>query len=433
MGLSIFERGHLPRWLPIRQQIDTTAITDIPGAVAQAMRAPAIASRIPAGGQVALAVGSRGIDRIAEVTAAVVAEVRRLGAELFIVPAMGSHGGATAAGQVAMLAHLGVTEEAVGAPIRASMETVVLGEVAGGVPVYFDKIAATEADAVIPIGRVKLHTDFEGPTESGLIKMIAIGLGKQLGADILHAQGDFRFPEILPQVAELSLQRGKIPFGIALVENGRSRLALIEAVPAEATYEREKELLQIAREKMARLPGTALDVLIIDRIGKDISGTGADTNVINRYYRGPIDAKPTIQRILVRDLTDDTDGNAAGIGMADVVLRRAAERVDMVKTYMNCITAKKPEEARIPLTVDSDRQALYVALACCIGVTPEEARIARIPDTKHLERLWVSEPWWEAELKHRDGLTAEGEPVPIAFTHDGLFEDDTPWLRRTGT
>lgn len=341
MGLSIFERGRLPRWLPVRQELDTTEITDIPGAVAEAVRAPHIASRIPEGGQVAIAVGSRGIDRIAEVTAAVVAEVRRLGGEPFIVPAMGSHGGATAEGQVAMLAHLGVTEETVGAPIRASMETVVLGHVAGGVPVYFDKIAATLADAVIPIARVKPHTDFKGPTESGLIKMIAIGLGKQHGADTLHAQGDFRFPELLPQVAELSLERARIPFGIALVENGRSRLAHIEAVPAETTYEREKELLQMAREKMARLPGTALDVLIIDRIGKDISGTGADTNVINRYYRGPLAAKPTIQRIIVRDLTDDTDGNASGIGMADVVLRRAAERVDVVKTYMNCITAKK--------------------------------------------------------------------------------------------
>ncbi len=433
MGLSIFERGRLPRWLPVRQELDTTEITDIPGAVAEAVRAPHIASRIPEGGQVAIAVGSRGIDRIAEVTAAVVAEVRRLGAEPFIVPAMGSHGGATAEGQVAMLAHLGVTEETVGAPIRASMETVVLGHVAGGVPVYFDKIAATLADAVIPIARVKPHTDFKGPTESGLIKMIAIGLGKQHGADTLHAQGDFRFPELLPQVAELSLERARIPFGIALVENGRSRLAHIEAVPAETTYEREKELLQMAREKMARLPGTALDVLIIDRIGKDISGTGADTNVINRYYRGPLAAKPTIQRIIVRDLTDDTDGNASGIGMADVVLRRAAERVDVVKTYMNCITAKKPEEARIPLTVDTDRQALYVALACCIGVTTETARIARIPDTKHLERLWVSEPWWEAELMHAGTLTPEGAPEPIAFDHQGMFANGAAGLRRTGT
>lgn len=181
MGLSIFERGRLPRWLPVRQKLDTTEITDIQGAVAKALRASDIASRIPSGAKVALAVGSRGIDRIAEVTAAVVAELRRLGAAPFIVPAMGSHGGATVEGQVAMLAQLGVTEESVGAPIRASMETVVLGHVANGVPVYFDKIAATEADAVVPIARVKPHTDFKGPTESGLIKMIAIGLGKQHG------------------------------------------------------------------------------------------------------------------------------------------------------------------------------------------------------------------------------------------------------------
>lgn len=340
MGLSIFERGRLPRWLPVRQKLDTTEITDIPGAVAKALRASDIASRIPSGAKVALAVGSRGIDRIAEVTAAVVAELRRLGAAPFIVPAMGSHGGATVEGQVAMLAQLGVTEESVGAPIRASMETVVLGHVANGVPVYFDKIAATEADAVVPIARVKPHTDFKGPTESGLIKMIAIGLGKQ------H---------------------------------------------------------------------------------------GADTNVINRYYRGPLDAKPTIQRIIVRDLTDDTDGNASGIGMADVVLRRAAERVDPVKTYMNCITAKKPEEARIPLTVENDRQALYVALACCIGVTPERALLARIQDTKHLDTLWVSEPWWEAELAATGKLVPEGEPEPIRFTDQGMFLETEAELKSTGT
>lgn len=432
MGLSIFERGHLPRWLPIRQRLDTSEIADVQLKVGELLRAPRLAERIPTGSKVAIAVGSRGIDRIDEVTAAVVAEVRRLGGDPFVIPAMGSHGGATPEGQVAMLAHLGVTEESVGAPIRASMETVVLGEVADGVPVYFDKIAATEADAVIPIGRVKPHTDFEGPTESGLIKMIAIGLGKQRGADTLHSRGDFRFPELLPMVAQVSLERVNIPFGIALVENGYSRLALIEAVPAEETYERERALLAIAREKMPRLPGTAMDVLLIDEIGKDISGTGADTNVINRYYRGTLDAKPTIQRIIVRDLTDDTDGNASGIGMADVVLRRAAERMDPVKTYMNCITSKKPEEARVPLTVENDRQALFVALACCIDVVTERARIGRIRDTKHLDTMWVSEPWWEAELRTVEGLMPEGEPEPIRFDVEGMLVTSLAGVRLSG-
>lgn len=421
MSLDIFERGTLPRWLPVRQRLDEGEIDDVPLRVAEVMRSQDVVDRIPAGSKVAVAVGSRGIDRIDEVTRAVVAELRRIGAEPFIVPAMGSHGGATAEGQRAMLAHLGVTEEAVGAPIRASMETVHLGEVADGVPVYFDRIAATDADLVIPIGRVKPHTDFKGPTESGLIKMIAIGLGKQKGADTLHARGDVRFAELLPRVAALTLERIHIPFGIALVENGRSRLALIEAVMAEEMYERERALLEIAREKMPRLPGTRIDVLVIDEIGKDISGTGADTNVINRFYRGPLEAEPRIQRIIVRGLTEDTAGNAAGIGMADVILRRAALRVDPVKTYMNCITAKKPEEARLPITVENDRQALYIALACCIEVEPETARIARIENTQSLSTLWVSEPWWDRELHTLESLTALGPPEPMRFDAEGMF------------
>ena len=423
VGLEIFERGRLPRWLPVRQTLYTEEVGDVAEAVAEALQAPFVAEAIPEGARVALAVGSRGIDRLAEVVAATVAELRRMGAEPFIVPAMGSHGGATAEGQKQLLGQLGVTEEAVGAPIRSSMETVLLGEVEGDVPVYFDRIAATEADVVIPINRVKPHTDFHGPVESGLIKMIAIGLGKQKGADVFHRRGFHTFNTLLPAVARLSVQKINIPFGIALVESGRSRLAKIEAVPAKQMYEREQELIKLAREWLPRLPGKALDVLIIDRIGKDISGIGADTNVVNRYYDGPLPYEPSIQRIIIRDLTDDTEGNASGLGLGDVVLRRAVEKMDPLATYMNCVTAKTPEGARIPLTVDNDRQALFIAIACCLQVTPETARIARIQDTKHLETLWVSEPWWEAELKALTSLEPLAEPTEITFDADGMFVD----------
>lgn len=421
MGLEIFERGRLPRWLPIQQRLHTREIEDVGASLAEALRAAGIEEYVRPGHRVALAVGSRGIDRIDQVVAATVRELRRLGASPFIVPAMGSHGGATAEGQTEVLAQLGVTEAACGAPIRSCMDTVCLGEVEDGVPVYFDRIAATEADVVIPINRVKPHTDFHGPVESGLMKMIAIGLGKQKGADTFHSRGFDRFATLIPAVAKFTIQRVNIPFGIALVENGRARLALIEVVRAGEMYEREQRLVQLAREWLPRLPGKALDVLIIDRIGKDISGIGADTNVVNRYYDGKLPFEPSIQRIIIRDLTDDTEGNASGLGLGDVVLRRAVQRMDPLKTYMNCITAKTPEGARIPLTVDNDRQALYIAIACCLQVTAETARIARIADTKHLERLWVSEPWWEAELKELDHLTPLDEPRPIEFTPDGML------------
>lgn len=420
MGLEIFERGNLPRWLQVQQRLDTSEIRDIPAAVAESLRAVGAEKYIRPGMRVAIGGGSRGIDRIAEVIAATVAEVKRLGAEPFIVPSMGSHGGATAEGQKELLAHYGITEATVGAPIYSSMDTVNLGEVEEGVPVFFDKIAATQADVVIPINRVKPHTDFHGPVESGLMKMIAIGFGKQKGADTFHAQGFHTFHRLIPAVATHTLAHINIPFGIALVENGLGRLGVIEAVLGPAMYAREQELIQIAREKMPRLPGEKIDVLVIDEIGKDISGIGADTNVINRYYDGPMEFKPVIERIIIRGLTEETGGNATGIGLGDVALRRAWEQMDPVQTYINVITAKKPEGGRIPLIVENDRQALYVAIACCLKTTADSARIARIRSTKHLEQMWLSEPLWN-ELAGANHLEALTDPEPIQFTADGMF------------
>ena len=426
MGLEIFERGELPRWAPVRQRLDATDVGDVAEAVAAELARPEIGGVLRPGQRVALTAGSRGIDKIDRVLKAAVDGVRRLGAEPFIVPGMGSHGGATAEGQRAMIAHFGITEAAMGCPIRSDMEAVHLGEVEDGVPVWFDR-NAYEADAVIPVGRVKPHTDFRGPVESGLMKMIAIGLGKQKGADFFHSQGMAEFHHLIPAVARFTLGRVNIPFGIALVENGYGRLSLVEAVPAARIWEREQALLRLARERLGRLPGERVDVLIVDFIGKDISGDGADPNVINRDVVGLIAAgegapKPTVQRAIVRDLTPDTEGNATGIGMFDVALRRAVDKVDPVATYMNMITAKAPQGARIPLTVETDRRALYVALACCLKVTPETARILRVRDSKHVEDLWASEPLLP-ELLATGDVELRGEPRPIAFDGAGMLVD----------
>ena len=433
MGLEILERGVLPHWAPVRQRLDQTDVGDMAAAVAQEFVRPEIAAGLKTGQRVALTAGSRGIDQIDRVLAAAVAEVRRLGAEPFVVPAMGSHGGATADGQLEMLAHLRVTEAALGCPIRSSMETVQLGEVQRGVPVWFDR-NAFEPDAVIPIGRVKPHTDFRGPVESGLMKMIAIGLGKQKGADFFHSQGIDEFHHLIPAVATYTLARINIPFGVALVENGHGRLSLLEAVPAALIWEREQELLRLARERLGRLPGERIDVLVVDFIGKDISGDGADPNVINRDIAGVLPPTeepllPRIQRLVVRDLTPDTEGNATGIGMADVVLRQAVEKMDPVATYMNLITAKAPQGARIPLTVDNDRQALQVALACCVKTAPETARIARIRDTKHVEELWASDALLP-ELLATGRVELLGEARPVEFDAAGMFEDRGPMTDR---
>lgn len=424
MGLEIFERGDLPLWAPVRQSLDDTDIGDVRAAIAAQFQRAGIGDRLRPGQRVAITAGSRGIDRIDEVVRAVVDEVRALGAEPFIVPAMGSHGGATAEGQRELIAHYGITEETMGCPILSSMETVQLGMVEGDVPVWIDK-NAFEADAVIPVGRVKPHTDFRGPVESGLMKMIAIGLGKQHGAEFFHFQGMGEFYHLIPAVANYTLSRVNIPFGVAVIENGYGSLAQAEAVPAARIFEREQELLRIARNRMGRLPGESIDVLIIDRIGKDISGDGADPNVINRDVAGALPLteepeKPRIQRVIMRDLTDDTDGNASGIGMADIVLRRAVERMDPVATYMNMITAKAPQGARIPLTVDNDRQAIQIALACCLKTKPETSRIARIQDTKHVETFWASEPLLP-ELLASGRVEVTGELRPIGFDNEGML------------
>lgn len=417
---TLFMKGQLPRWALVEQQMDPTEVTDVAQAVARAF---ATAGEVIRPGQrVCLAAGSRGIDRIDQVVRAAVAEVKKRSGEPFIIPAMGSHGGATAAGQTEVLASLGITPEAMGCEIRASMETVQIGTVEGGVPVYIDRIAYQEADVIIPINRVKPHTDFHGPVESGLLKMIAIGLGKQKGADALHTVGFAHFHRLIPAVGRFTLSKVNIPFGLALVENGHGRLFHIEAVAADRIWEREQELIQLAREKMARLPVQALDLLILDYIGKDISGLGMDSNVTGRYYTGPTGTGPEIQRIIVRDLTPATEGNAIGLGLADVVLAQAVRKIDRKKTYMNAITSKTPGGAAVPLTVESDREALAVGLACCLQTTPEQARILRVRDTKHLGRFFVSEPLLAEVMA--TGRVQVVEPLhPIRFDREGMFAE----------
>ncbi|HEU4572270.1 MAG TPA: hypothetical protein VFR93_06245 [Candidatus Limnocylindrales bacterium] len=421
--LGVFHHDRLPPWALVRHRLDGTEIDDVDRAVADAI-AP-FAGTIRPGVRVCVAVGSRGIDRIAEVARAAVAVFRGLGGDVFAVPAMGSHGGATAEGQLEVLASLGITPETIGCDIRSSMETVQLGTLEPGVPVFFDRHAFEEADVVVPINRVKPHTDFSGPVESGLLKMIAIGLGKQRGADTFHAEGFAAFAELIPAVGRYTLSKVNIPFGLALLENGLSRLRRIEAVAAADIWDREQALRDEADGYLARLPIASLDVLVLDRIGKDISGLGMDSNVVGRYYTGPTGHGPAIQRIVVRDLTDETEGNAVGIGMADVALRRAVDRMDAAKTYMNCITAKTPEGARIALTVESDRQAIDVALSCCIKVEPAAARIVRILDTKHLGWFYATEPLLP-ELLATGRCDVESEVRPIAFDGRGGFTDVLP-------
>ena len=388
---AFLARFPIPRWAPVRLSHSAMRVHDVGAAVAEQLNRPGIGDRIEPGMRVALTGGSRGVDQIGAVIAATVAEVRRRGGLPFVVPAMGSHGGAVAAGQVEVLAQYGITEERVGCPIRASMEVVELGQLPSGERLYTDKIARTEADLVIPINRVKPHTDYHGTAESGLLKMLAIGLGKQLGAESLHASGFEHFPELIPAAGRFVLEHLPVPFGIATVENGYSKLALLEAIPAEQIPSREPELLDQARQWMPRLPVATLDVLVIDQIGKDISGAGMDPNVVGRYYQERLPTGPETQRVVVLDLTGGTEGNATGIGMAEFCTARAAAKLDRAKTYMNQLTSKTPQGGRMPMVGESDREALQMAISSLRRARNDAIRLVRVHNTKDLEQVWASE------------------------------------------
>ncbi len=361
------------------------AVGDVRAAVRDALRAVE-APR----GSVAIGVGSRGVARIGEIVAALVAELRARGARPFIVPAMGSHGASTAAGQAEVLAALGVDEERCGAPVRATMESVEIGRTADGVPAYVDAHAA-QADAIVVVNRVKPHTAFRGPIESGPTKMIAIGLGKQRGAHVVHARGWGEIHRTIPAVAEVSLRSGKIAFALAILENADEQPTRLVAIPAHRLLTDEPALQAQAKELLPRLPFERLDVLVVDRIGKNISGDGADPNVTGRYPTPFASGGPEVTRMVFCDLADESHGNANGVGMADVVTARLASRFIPSATYLNALTSTTPEPVRLPMVMPDADRALRAALLMCPGVDPRRARIARIADTLHLRTLWISD------------------------------------------
>jgi hypothetical protein len=314
-----------------------------------------------------------------------------MGAEPFIVPAMGSHGGGTAEGQRAIIESYGITESYTGAPIRSAMDVVHVADTEDGIPIYFDR-HAYQADHVAVVGRVKPHTGFVGEIESGLMKMMMIGLGKHTGASVYHrAIIHHSFDRIIRTVGRTVLARCKIAFGLGIVENGYDETALVEAVLPPEFEEREKALLVLAKKWMPRLPVDRADLLIVDAMGKNISGSGMDTNIIGRKPRVEGVTQPTVTRVFVRELTPETHGNAAGIGLADFTTTRLVRSMDYQATVINCVTAAHPEAAVTPVHYETDRQVIDAALSTIGLQPPEQSRIVRIQDTLHLAEVDVSE------------------------------------------
>lgn len=377
-------------------------------------------SELEDGAEIGVTAGSRGIHDMPEMLRAIVEQLQLQGFDPFIFPAMGSHGGATAEGQAEMLEGLGIDEETMGCEIRSSMEVERVGEGIDGRPIYAST-TAMNADAVLLANRVKVHTDFQGDIESGLAKMAVVGLGKQRGTEKFHSAAiSYSYEECIRDRAAVLFEETPVIGGLALLENAADRAAHIEAIPVDEIFEREEELLEKSREFLPLIPTDDLDILIIDEIGKNISGTGMDTNVIGRIdvYGEAEPESPDITRIYVRSLTEEAHGNAVGLGLADFVHQDAAEDIDLTDTYVNTLTAGCPERSRIPMIVHNDRVALQL-LAGTTGIRdPGDLRIARIENTMEVDDIEVS-PAVADELRDEPNVTV-GDPTPIEFEGEDL-------------
>ena len=379
-----------PKFTQIRQKFTLHKVKDINKTIKSEIAKLKLHNRIMPGNTVAVTAGSRGITDIQTITRMVIEELIKLGGKPFIIPAMGSHGGATAEGQLNVLTGYGITEKRMGVPVKSSMEVTRIGESREGIPVYVDNNALT-ADHVVVINRVKPHTRFIGKVESGLIKMLMVGLGKDTGAKIYHrAIMKYSFDQITASVLPVIQAKLPVLFGLAIIENAFGDVAEIQAVPGEDFINAEPKLKKYSFEMMPKLPLRDVDLLIVDEMGKDISGTGMDTNVIGRRDEKSIE-DIRIARIFVRDLTPQSHGNACGIGLADFTTKKLVDKIKTRETYINCLTALRPEGAKIPMTFDCDRDALDAAISTCGADDRQQTRIVWVKNTLNLEKAIVSE------------------------------------------
>lgn len=430
--VRLVENVALPKVALLRQSFAAIDAPPAAKAVHDAMAgAPCVADRIRPGMSVALTVGSRGLAALPELVRAIVAELKARGAVPFIVPAMGSHGGATAEGQIKVLAHLGVTEASAGCPIRSSMETVEVGRLANGMSVRIDKLAF-EADGIVLFNRIKPHSAFRAPNESGLVKMLSIGLGKQSGADNCHAWGFGHVGHFIVEMARVKLATCRVLFGIGTIENAYDRLSQVVVLRTEGMIERERDYLAVAMANMPRLPlgpldqplaSGPLDVLIVDYVGKEFSGSGMDPNINGRPSTRAISGGPSVSRIVVLDVTDKSEGNANGVARADVITQRLFDRFDRESVYTNSLTSGVLIAAALPMAMPDDRTAIQAAVKTCESHTPDAITLIRIPNTLHLEYLYASEALLPA-LASRPGIDILGEPQAMRFD-DGRLID--PW------
>jgi hypothetical protein len=400
-----------PKMTRVRQTFDSREVDDISSEVKAGMAALDMSTKIKPGQTVAVACSSRGINNYASIVKAVVSSLKALQLDVFIFPAMGSHGSATAEGQKRVLEHLGISEQTVGAPVRSSLDVVPLGDTEEGIPVYLDRLAS-EADHILLVNRIKKHTEFEHKFESGLMKMMAIGLGKQAGAAIYHqAMLSYGYANVIQSIADHVLQKANILCGVGIVENGYGQTAKIGISLRETIEEQEIALFKLAKSLSPALPFEEADVIVIDEMGKEISGSGFDTKVVGRIGMPLVTEDPEfpkIKRIMVCDLTEASEGNAVGVGIADGITRKLFEKIDQKALDMNTITGVCPEVGRIPLTLENDREALDIMIRCVGLVATRKLKIMRIKNTSCLSEIDVSEGYAAALAERNDLETVRG-------------------------
>jgi hypothetical protein len=408
----------------VRQSFEQPRVEDVPGTIRRLIRESRLRERIKPGGTIAVGVGSRGVNQIDVIARSIVDALRELDYRPFIVAAMGSHGGATPEGQRELLASYGVTTEAMGVPVKTDMDTVVLGTNPVGLPIYFDK-NAYQADGLVLANRIKPHTDFHSTHESGVLKMLVIGLGKREGAAQVHKLGVRGLREVLPEVGRILVKKTPFALGLGIIENAEDVPAEIVALEPENIFEIEPAMLERARGLMGRLPFDQIDILVVGELGKNYSGAGLDPNVIGRLMieTQPDFETPVITRLVVLDVSDESHGNIVGVGFADLTTERLVAKMDVESFQINVLTSCCLERARIPITLPSDRAVIEAALDTCWRIDPSQARMVVIPNTLELKELWVS-PAFDEEVRDCPQLVRETEYQPIPFLDDDSLEQE---------
>jgi len=414
---SLLQNVPLPRVISVSQSFGRPRVEDVEAETRCRLRESGSLNKLAKGQSIAITAGSRGITGLPLIIRTVVRMVKEAGAMPFVVPAMGSHGGATAEGQVKLLKGLGIDENTVEAPLRSSMETVVVGATPDGLPVHMDKHAAG-ADGIIAINRIKPHTGFRGAVESGVVKMLSIGLGKQQGAEMCHNLGFGHMAANVIALAQVMLATRNFICGVGVIENSLHETALVEVLLPENMITREEVLLKEAFRLLPKIFFDSLDVLIIDEIGKDISGTGFDSNVVGRYNSVHAHGGPEITRVVTLDITDKSKGNGNGIGMADFTTRRAFDKFVPEQTYPNSLTSTVPLTVRMPMVLQNDREAIQAAVKTCNAADINAVRLVRIKNTNELSTIYVSEAL-AGYCRDHPNLRLEGEPMPFAFNVAG--------------